>query len=386
MSLRCFFIVQGEGRGHLTQAMALRRLLRKAGHRVEGVVVGQSRCRMVPSFFEDTFEAPVTFVDSPSFVPDRDDRSVRPWFTLVHELRRMPSFLQSLATVHEAVEAADPDVIVNFFEPLSGFYAQRYGPSAPIVAVAHQYMFHHPTYEFPQGWRVQRWGARVFASVTAWGASRRLALSLYSAPDRPERELVVLPPLLRKELFRQPTGASGDFFLVYILNSGYAEEVIRWHRRNPEVQLHCFWDRPDAAPVEQYDDTLTFHQLDDDKFVSLMAQCRGFVSTAGFESIAEAMYLGKPVQVVPVDGHFEQLCNAVDTVRAEAGIRSRGFDIDQLRSFLSDYAANPAAFRRWVRRSRARFVREIEAVAARTDVKARSTTPESELPVVETLR
>lgn len=386
MSLRCFFIVQGEGRGHLTQAMALRRLLRKAGHRVEGVVVGQSQCRMVPSFFEETFEAPVTFVDSPSFVPDRHDRSVRTWFTLAHELRRTPSFLQSLGTVHEAVEAADPDVIVNFFEPLSGFYAQRYRPSAPIVAVAHQYMFHHPTYEFPRGWWVQRWGARAFASVTAWGASRRLALSLYSAPDRPDQELVVLPPLLRKELFRQPPDASGDFFLVYILNSGYAEEVIAWHHRNPEVQLHCFWDRPEAAAVEQYDDTLTFHQLDDDKFLSLMAQCRGFVSTAGFESVAEAMYLGKPVQVVPVDGHFEQFCNAVDTVRAEAGIRSRGFDIGQLRSFLPDYAANTVAFRRWVRRSRARFVREIEAVAARKDVTARSTTPESEVPVFETLR
>ena len=44
------------------------------------------------------------------------------------------------------------------------------------VAVAHQYMFHHPTYRFPPGWSMQRWGAQIFAWVTAWGASRRLAL------------------------------------------------------------------------------------------------------------------------------------------------------------------------------------------------------------------
>jgi uncharacterized protein (TIGR00661 family) len=221
--------------------------------------------------------------------------------------------------------------------------------------------------------------------VTAWGATRRLALSLYPAPDRPDDGLVVLPPLLRRALFRQPTQRTAPFFLVYILNSGYAREVVRWHEQNPDVRLHCFWDRPGAAPVEHHDDTLTFHQLDDAKFLSLMARCRGFVSTAGFESVAEAMYLGKPVQVVPVEGHFEQLCNAHDTVRARAGVRSRRFDIDRLQAFLSRRTPDAATFRRWVRRSRSRFVQEIEAAAAQRSVPA-SSVPEPEVPALEAVR
>ena len=386
MSLRCLFIVQGEGRGHLTQAMSLRRMLVDAGHQVEGVVVGKSQCRAVPDFFSDAFSAPVKFVDSPSFVPDGDDRSVRLWATLVHELARTPTFLDSLATIDTAVERHDPDVIVNFFEPLSGFYALRYQPATPIVAVAHQYMFHHPTYEFPSGWRFQRWAAKTFATMTAWGATRRLALSLYPAPDRPSDGLVVLPPLLRPTLFRQPTHRTEPFFLVYILNSGYAEEVIQWHERNPDVRLHCFWDRPGAARVEQYDDTLTFHQLDDEKFLSLMARCRGIVSTAGFESIAEAMYLGKPVQVVPVEGHFEQLCNAFDTVRAQAGIRSSRFDIDRLQDFLSHHTTDATRYRKWVRQSRAQFVHEIEAAANQRETRVRPSAPKPELAAFETAR
>lgn len=365
MSLRCLFLVQGEGRGHLTQALSLRRLLRDAGHSVCSVIVGQSQRRAVPSFFQDGFEAPVTFVKSPSFVADDNDRSVRPWATLWHELARVPAFLRSLRTIDEAVAAHDPDVIVNFFEPLGGFYAMRYRPDVPVVAVGHQYMFHHPAYAFPPGRRAEQWMARAFSRLTAWGAERQLALSLYPAPDRPADRLRVLPPLLRAKLFRQSSPSTDDFFLVYILNSGYAEEVIRWHERNPDVPLHCFWDRLDAAPVEAYDDTLTFHQLDDDKFLSMMARCRGFVSTAGFESVAEAMYLGTPVQVIPVDGHFEQLCNAFDTVRAGAGIRSDRFDVSKLRAFLSDYNASPKRFRQWVRQARSRFIHEIEAAAAR---------------------
>ena len=119
-----------------------------------------------------------------------------------------------------------------------------------------------------------------------------------------------------------------------------------------------------------------------------MARCRGLVSTAGFESIAEAMYLGKPVQVVPVEGHFEQWCNAFDTVRAGAGIRSKVFDLKCLqqhichgssdRGMVQRYVSPPPPrgrtsdaavglptdrFRAWVTAGRDRFVREIEAAA-----------------------
>jgi uncharacterized protein (TIGR00661 family) len=155
--------------------------------------------------------------------------------------------------------------------------------------------------------------------------------------------------------------------------------VIRWHEAHPDVRLHCFWDRPAAAPVEAYDDTLTFHQLDDEKFLHRMAHCRGYVCTSGFESVAEAMYLGKPVQVVPVDGHYEQWCNAFDTVRAGAGIRSDTFAIDRLQAFLPDYDHDAAAFRRWLHAARPQYVRIVEAVAGRTPS---TTTPMRVVPEV----
>lgn len=384
MALRCLFVVQGEGRGHLTQAMALRRMLRSAGHRVEEVVVGKSQGQAVPAFFREAFEASVTHVESPGFVSDGADRSVRPWATLLREVKRTPTFWRSLKALEATLDRHEPDVVVNFFEPLMGLYAVSHGFSRPVVAVAHQYMFFHPAYRFPDGHRVQRGAVRAFARLTSLGATRRLALSLYPAPDRPQDNLTVCPPLLRADLFRQPQGRSEPFFLVYILNSGYAEEVIRWHERHPEVRLHCFWDRPDAAPVESYDETLTFHQLDDEKFLSLMARCRGFVSTAGFESIAEAMYLQTPVQAVPVEGHYEQLCNAVDAVRAGAGVRSFQFDIDRLQGVLSQYSEEDTHFRTWVRRARRRFVREIEAVVRRETASPVPSALDAESHVLET--
>lgn len=375
-SLRCLFIVQGEGHGHLTQALALRALLARAGHTVISVVVGQSARRTVPDFFIEKMGAPLHFVQSPGFAVDAVRRGVRSGATLWRGVRQVAGLSERLDVIEAQVQDHRPDVVVNFFEPLAGLYYGLRRPAPPLVSIAHQYMFLHPAYRFPARGGLHRRVARGFARLTAWGSTQRLALSLYPAPHRPDHRLTVLPPLLRPELFaRRPT--EEPFLLVYLLNRGYAEDVIRWHERHSDVRVHCFWDRPGAPAAEDYDATLTFHRIDDQKFLSMMARCRGLVCTAGFESVAEAMYLGKPVQAVPVDGHFEQRCNAHDAERAGAGCRSTRFDLTRLLRLRSDYRPPGAAFRRWVEDGQRRFVQAIEAAAGmpRTHAAQRSAAP-----------
>jgi UDP-N-acetylglucosamine:LPS N-acetylglucosamine transferase len=43
--MKILFIIQGEGRGHLTQALSLRQKLTDEGHQVVGVLVGKSPAR-----------------------------------------------------------------------------------------------------------------------------------------------------------------------------------------------------------------------------------------------------------------------------------------------------------------------------------------------------
>lgn len=49
--MKVIFVIQGEGRGHLTQALALGQMLRHEGHEVVKVLVGKSKNRMIPAFF-----------------------------------------------------------------------------------------------------------------------------------------------------------------------------------------------------------------------------------------------------------------------------------------------------------------------------------------------
>ena len=71
--------------------------------------------------------------------------------------------------------------------------------------------------------------------------------------------------------------------------------LIAWRvfmRNIRKFPLTFFWDRSDAEEVTRIDETLSFHQIDDVKFLNAMAGCKAYASTAGFESICEAMYLG----------------------------------------------------------------------------------------------
>jgi hypothetical protein len=94
---------------------------------------------------------------------------------------------------------------------------------------------------------------------------------------------------------------------------------------------------------------LTFHTLDDRVFLELLATSRGYTSTAGFESVCEAAFLGKPVLVVPTGNHIEQRCNALDAERAGIAMWREDFDLTEFVERLDSFDADARAeFRRWV--------------------------------------
>ena len=68
--MRFLFLIQGEGRGHLTQALSFAEILRAEGHELTGVVVGKSPRRNLPEFFIQKIGVEVTSVESPNFETD----------------------------------------------------------------------------------------------------------------------------------------------------------------------------------------------------------------------------------------------------------------------------------------------------------------------------
>jgi uncharacterized protein (TIGR00661 family) len=345
----------------MTQAIAMKRLLEDAGHSICAALVGTSPRRQIPPFFTDRIGVDVHRFQSPNFAPDADNRGILVGRTIWASIRSLPTYLRSFRVFDEMLARHRPDLVVNFYEPLFGLYQMLKRERTPAACLAHQCLSLHPEFPFPEGHPVDRFLLRFLTRITTMRASVILALSFTPMSVMKAGRLFVVPPLLRPDVFRQEID-TGDYLLVYLMSDGYAADIEAWHRRNPGVALHCFWDRKDAPDVDRRDETLTFHRINDMRFLSLMAGCRGLVTTAGFESVCEAMYFGKPVMMVPVDGHYEQLCNALDGERAGAGMRSDHFDLDAFMAYLPGDRLPPEAFRMWVLAASERIVPLLESV------------------------
>jgi len=356
--MKYFFIVQGEGRGHMTQAISLSQILREAGHEIVHTVVGKSPQRNIPSFFFEQIQAPVSLLESPNFVTDKDHKSVKPFRTIIQSIVKSPVYSKSINKIKILVNETQPDVIINFYDFLGGIFNFFHRPKAKFICIAHQYLLSHPSFTFPEGRTLDKTALLIGNRITQLGADKLLCLSFQFFEDMPRKKIFVVPPLLREEIKKIET-SNESHLLVYMVNPGYGNEVLKFHNDHPDLPLHCFWDKKDKPNSWKVDDTLTFHQLNDKLFLEKMASCRGYVSTAGFESICEAMYMGKPVLMIPVEGHYEQSCNAVDAVKAGAGISATSFSMAQLIHYLPDYKDISATFKPWADQNKAIFLKAL---------------------------
>lgn len=392
--LNVLFIVQGDGRGHMTQALAIQRILLDAGHRLCGILLGRESEQPVPNFFASKVSAPIVRYQSFAFFNNKANTAIDPLASLIGNVRRLPTIIRSLLTIRREIAKRKPDVVVNFLEPLAGICYLLFRPNVPLACVANQYLFLHPDYEFPPGRNLDRFFIKLYARLTSIGAARRMALSLRPRPDRPSG-CATIPPLLRSEILArqqsrsepadrpstQPSaicesspaygrgtgdggeGAERPFFLIYLLKSGLRAQIIDWHKRRPEIELHCFSDQLQESDAVRYDETLTFHRISEQKFLDLMVHCRGMVATAGYQTLCEAMYFDKPILIVPVGNHFEQACNAHEAELLGAGVAATHFDLDRFLEYIPKHQGGAASFRAWVDEAPRRVLNVIESIA-----------------------
>jgi uncharacterized protein (TIGR00661 family) len=357
--MRALFIVQGEGRGHMTQALAIEQLLDEAGHQVVGIAIGCSSRREVPAYFKARTNATLHSIISPDFYYDKKSRSINLWKTGLFNFLAIPRFLNELRKVHALVKSTRPDVIINFYDLMGGAYFALFNPRVKRICIAHQYLALHPYFPFAPDRPLQKKLFQLTNLATALNSHQKIALS-FSDYHTIQNGLTVAPPLLRKEIF-ELTPTKGNYLLAYVVNKGYAMDLMKWHNKNKSIPIHCFWDNREHGEEWSPRPGLTFHYINDRKFLKLMAGCMGYISTAGFESVCEAMYLEKPVMMVPVEHQYEQACNALDAVRAGAGITSDRFDPGALLSYLTTAKTDHEDFRKWVHCYSQVLLKEVES-------------------------
>jgi len=345
---KLIFTVQGEGRGHLTQAISLTQIAREAGHEVIGYAVGTFEGRIIPSFFTDFIgDTPIIQYESPS-INYGAGKSVLLGKTASQAVTKFRTYWKSATKLGNFISDLQPDAIVNFYESITGLYNLKSGSKIPCMSIGHQYLLLNKNFVSLPEKKLDQFLLNLNTKITAIGSKKLLGLSFREIEN--DKHISVVPPLLRQEVKTIET-EEGHSWLAYLTHYRLSDDIIEWSEKNPSVKLDCFWDHAEHKKTYQYSDSLTFHPIDAENYLSKMKSCAGLISTAGFESVAEAMYLGKPAMMVPVPNHIEQMINAFDGELSGAGIAAREFNLDIFKDYLPNYVSVKEQYQQWVGQS-----------------------------------
>jgi uncharacterized protein (TIGR00661 family) len=149
----------------------------------------------------------------------------------------------------------------------------------------------------------------------------------------------ILPPVIKKEILQAEPEEKG-YVTVYL--SSYSDATVRQYLRPlKEFRFHVF-SKEVRQPVQ--DGNILFIPVGKAAFNKSLINCSAILTGAGFETPAEALYLGKKLMVIPIRGQYEQFCNA-------AALTKMGVPVLDMLD-----AGFEATFRQWIsRRKRPRL-------------------------------
>lgn len=115
----------------------------------------------------------------------------------------------------------------------------------------------------------------------------------------------IFNPVIKRDILAADPKDKG-YISVYLAH--YADEVIAAQlHKVKDIRFEVFSKRVKRPVIDQ---NVTLLPVSNKTFNESMINCTGIITGAGFETPAEALYLGKKLFCLPVKGQYEQLCNA----------------------------------------------------------------------------
>ncbi|MDB5234208.1 MAG: glycosyl transferase [Hymenobacter sp.] len=277
---RILYAIQGTGNGHLTRALDVVPLLQARCEHLDILVSGPPADLPLP--FELQYRARgMGFVFGKkggiNFVKTFAQFNA-PKF--LHEVRYLP--------------VEEYDLVISDFEPVSSWACKL--REVPCVALSHQSAVLHPAAPRPD--REDPAGRAVLRHYAPSTARYGFHFQSY-APG-------TFTPVIRQQV-RELSPVNEGHYTVYL--PAYEEEILveRLRHLSRDVRWEVFSKHStDAATYGN----VQVWPVSGPAFLDSLARSAGVLCGAGFETPAEALYLGKKLLVMPMKQQYEQQCNA----------------------------------------------------------------------------
>ncbi len=290
----------GEGRGHATRAVTLIEQLER-DHEILVFTAADAFELLAQRFAEGHPQVRVAEIPGIVFQYTGGRLDVMRSITagLDYQARQLGPLVDRLLVELDAFGA---EIAVTDFEPALPRAAGRLG--IPLVSVDHQhFLVAYDLDALPWTLQWQAW----FMSHAVWMYVTDAADTVVSAFFRPPlrhgwEHVVQVGPLLRREI-RDARPSDEGFVVSYLRKHTPFSTIEALADCGLPVRVYGLGQRDAVGSV-------SFHPVDERRFVEDLAACRALVSAAGNQLIGEALHLGKPLLVLPERAHAEQLMNS----------------------------------------------------------------------------
>ena len=185
------------------------------------------------------------------------------------------------------------DLVINDFEPISAWACRK--REVPCIALSHQSALLSPKVPRP----------KKIDPIGEWILHNYAPIENHVSFHFEKYDKNIFTPVIRSAV-RAMKNEDRSHYTVY-LPAYDDKKLVPLLARIPSVKWHIFSKH---AKKTYHIGKLSVFPVDKDEFANSMASSTGVLCGAGFETPAEALYLGKKLMVVPMKSQLEQFYNA----------------------------------------------------------------------------
>ncbi len=197
--------------------------------------------------------------------------------------------------------AFKPDLVISDWETSSSMYAHKH--HIPLISIDNGHYIRFGDYPFSYEHPFQQMKAHLVLYALMRQAEAYIILLLPGLHLHRRAPVYAAPPIVRDAIIKaQPK--KKNYILVYQSTNTYTH-LLPILRTIPKQFIVYGFDHVGK------EGNITFKKFDKgNTFTMDLANAQAVITNGGFTLISEALYLHKPLLVVPIKKHFEQYLNA----------------------------------------------------------------------------
>lgn len=282
------------GIGHAVRSrLILEHLIKK--HKVLVVASGKAY-----NYLERFF--PKNIMNIEGFELVFSDNSIESFGTVLANLKKISGkTLNNLNMCKEEINRFKPDIVVSDWEPFTSFYAKN--KNLPLVSIDNQHYIVFGELQFPRKYWFQYVKAKAVLQSLMRKSDYYIITLFYGNKLKHKKNIYPVPSIIRKDILDKKAYKK-DYVLVYQSTKSYERLVNILKSVNQRFIIYGF-------DKNKKEGNLIFKKFNAGSgFINDLANAKAVIANGGFTLISEALYLRKPLLVIPIRKHFEQILNA----------------------------------------------------------------------------